>query len=768
MKHAIFLSITFFSGACLAYADPISFTGPEVIKLDWSTRALNVSDLNNDGLNDVALINQDTAQIEILHQYSEAAGDNRTKKRLSRNRWEPVLEDAHFDLDSVPVGFPVFDLAVGDLNGDGLEDMAYSAREVPLTIRYQSKSGQWADLTEYDDFQALGWTGTIQIKDLNQDGRAELVVVAADGVRVFEHDANGEMKQPNMFYLTGENPYNLLLEDINEDERIDILYITSKGKQSLVVREQLAGGGFGPERRFVFERPVRIVRALPRAKSSPLQFCALDSRSGSLDFFELQRATPPSPSAALQLQPAIYPIFKKGRIPTSYTLSDMDGDGDDDLLVANPSEAEVVLFFKAETGFLAPKHFPSFSSISSISSGRFYHDEAMHLVVVSADEKTIGRSTLGQAGRLLFPKALAIGEGDPVVCEAMDLDRDGFDELVLVSETKGRYTLIVAQPSDRGDADSIWSILIEKPLAGVKRKPSALLAVDIFAQGTSGFMVFVPREAPLFFATPQEALDSLTEVGADSPIRQNLLKEIEPSQVSCFDVTGDGLNELVVGRKGYARALKIVDQTLEMVDQFNARQGADEISVVMPLYKGGAVEQLLFYVPESGEFQRLKRDSDGVYRYEDSEAVGQIDVLGWSALSDSGDARDFVFFGDAQFWWLPKNSQKWTRQVYASHETELEDVHYTHLEAADFNGDGRLELLAVDGQKHVVELLTNEAESTWGSLMYWEIFEQNMHYQGRQGGKLEPRQATIADLTGDGRLDFAFLIHDRILFYPQD
>jgi hypothetical protein len=43
-----------------------------------------------------------------------------------------------------------------------------------------------------------------------------------------------------------------------------------------------------------------------------------------------------------------------------------------------------------------------------------------------------------------------------------------------------------------------------------------------------------------------------------------------------------------------------------------------------------------------------------------------------------------------------------------------------------------------------------------------------MHYQGRTGAKLEPREAVVADLNGDGRLDFAFLIHDRIIVYPQE
>ena len=102
------------------------------------------------------------------------------------------------------------------------------------------------------------------------------------------------------------------------------------------------------------------------------------------------------------------------------------------------------------------------------------------------------------------------------------------------------------------------------------------------------------------------------------------------------------------------------------------------------------------------------------------------------------------------------------------YETELESIHFTQVEAAQFDKKSQeIQLLAVDGQSHVVEILRGE-ESTWQSAMYWEIFEQNMHYQGRTGGNLEPRQILVAELNGDGLLDFAFLVHDRILVYTQE
>ena len=96
---------------CKAMA--LSFSGPEVLKLDWNTRSLNVSDMNNDGLNDLILINNDTAKIEILYQLSEGEAVESQKQQLNRNRWEPVLEDARFESEAVTIGFPLFDLTVG-------------------------------------------------------------------------------------------------------------------------------------------------------------------------------------------------------------------------------------------------------------------------------------------------------------------------------------------------------------------------------------------------------------------------------------------------------------------------------------------------------------------------------------------------------------------------------------------------------------------------------------------------------------------------------
>ena len=750
-----------------APAASFSFSGPEVLKLDWAIRALNVSDFNNDGLNDLAVVNNDRSQIEILYQRGEAAATAVGKTHFNRNRWEPELEDARFEREGITIGFPVFDLSVGDLNGDGRDDLAYTAREVPLTIRYQDESGHWTETHEFDDFEALGWNHTVKIADIDGDDRAELVVISGDALRVFQQDADGQLGDPERYYVTGNNPFNLLLEDVTDDGRADILYITANGDQSLALREQLAAGGFGPERRFAFERPVRSVRALPRNGDEALSFCAVNSRSGGLEFFRLQQASAePTVAGFAAVQPEIYPIFNKGRSSASYAWGDLDGDGLEDLLVANPSSAELLLFLKEGSHFRTPQTFPSFSAISSITSGHFFDDERESVVVMSAGEKTVGVSHLNQEGRIAFPRQLMVGEGDPLVCQAVDLDADGYDELALVSEANGKMSLTLARPANRKDPRAQWTVLSRTVLDGVKRKPSAIRSVDIFADGRRGLMVFVPREAPvLLFADPTDSFD-LVEVAKESTIRESLLKGIQQSQVSVFDVDGDGMNELVVGRSGYARALSVKAGNLEMVDQFNARRGDEMVSAVVPLYKQGALAQLVFYIESAGEFQVLERDPDGVFRYQTTHDAGSIKLKQWFQLDDLQGQAAYVFAGADRFWLLPSVADVWTRVAVDRYETELKDVRYSHVAGVDFDRDGHLELVAVDGKSHVVEVLVQQ-DSSWGSRMFWQVFEQNMHYQGRTGGSLEPRQVVLADLTGDGKVDLALLVHDRVLFYPQ-
>lgn len=756
-------------------ADPeaaFGFGEPKVIKLDWATRALQVADLDGDGRQDLALINNDKAQIELLYQRNGDVRRSKPKRSLERDRWQPELEDAHFDAEKVTVGYPMFDLGVGDLNGDGLVDLAYTGREVPLTVRFQGEGGQWVLMQELDGFDALGWPSTLKIADVDGDGLAELVLLSADAVRVFSQGEYGELQEADVYFLTGENPFNLEVEDLTGDGLAEICYITTEGQQSLVMREHLAAGGFGAERRFVLERPVRMYAPLAAGQPEARRIVSVDSRSGALDFLKISSAQAAHGELPLEgVQPQIYPVFKKVKEGARYAFGDLNGDGEADLQVSNSAGSELMVFLKENGHFLASKRFPTFSGISSLSAGRFFASKQEALVALSLEEKTLGLSQLDPGGRVTFPRLIEVGTGEPLVCAAIDLDQDGYDELALVTESKAGMQLVVAKPAVRTKFSSEWEIVVQMDLPNMRRKPTHIRALDVFGERGCGLMLFVPREAPVLLARVEveggEAY-ALEVVGEGSSVRESLLKDVSPAQISAIDVDGDGRPELVAARKGFARAIRFRNGALEMVDQYNARRSSDEIAAVIPSIDSDGLRGLVLYVPKEGELQFLSRDEDGVLRYRHTEDAGMMDLAGWSQLAGREEGEDtYLLYGEDRFWYFAAHTNSWICEVDESYETELENVYFSHVATGDFDADGRFDLVAVDGNEHVVEILRNEKEGM-DSQMHWEIFEQNMHYQGRTGGKLEPRQTVTADLNADGRLDFAFLIHDRIIFYLQE
>ena len=57
----------------------------------------------------------------------------------------------------------------------------------------------------------------------------------------------------------------------------------------------------------------------------------------------------------------------------------------------------------------------------------------------------------------------------------------------------------------------------------------------------------------------------------------------------------------------------------------------------------------------------------------------------------------------------------------------------------------------------------DEETQSWVSTLHFEVFEKNLHYQGKKGGLYEPREGLVVDLNGDELDDLVFLVHDRLL-----
>ena len=190
--------------------NPGSFLSPAAYSVGNDPVALAVGDLNSDGKPDIVTANTimnwkgtGSSNVSVLLQDSAHPG-----------HFFPAVNYA--------TGFSPVDVAMGDLNGDGLPDLAV-ADTTGISILFENPAAPGQFLSLKTIAVGSGGTSGVAINDLNGDGLADLAATAGAGVNVYlQNPAQpGTFLAPNT-YLADAQPYALLAQDLNADGRPDI------------------------------------------------------------------------------------------------------------------------------------------------------------------------------------------------------------------------------------------------------------------------------------------------------------------------------------------------------------------------------------------------------------------------------------------------------------------------------------------------------------------------------------------------------------------
>ncbi len=739
----------------------VAFRGPEVVKLEWNTRALQVADFNGDGLPDLAVANNDRSAIEILYQLKPGAPVEAAPRSLGVNRWEPVIEDARFRKTSVTTGVTVFDFVVGDLNGDGLADLAYTGEPQALTIRYQQKDGAWLEKKISEAPEPIQFVGSLRLADVNGDKRADLVILGQKEIAVFEQEKNGQLAVPERYALPDDNCYGLEVTDVNGDGRLDFVYLRNNTRDGLRVRLQTAAREFGPELAYAMKPSRCTLQVLAAAKGkTPATFAFAQDATGQLEVFDLAQA--PATDSGMVLRPRVFSPRSGGKNPACYALGDFNGDKRIDVAVGDPDGAQVYLYLRqSDGGFTGAQRYPVSADVRSLAAADWDGDGQDELFIGSPKEQSVGVAKFAN-GRLAYPQPLPI-TGKPLGLAAGEIAADGRVLLAVIREEKNkRYAEVWARKD--GGAEMLKSV----ELTGLKTDPRAVRLVDVNQDGRLDLAVFTPLDA-MRLLVQGDALE-FTDLSTKSGFRKGLVDNLESSALTLGDLDGDGKNEIVTSVSSFARAMRINEQgELAVVDQFNARDSNAEVASTLILPQAGAKRPVVVLYDRKGEqFQILRANDQGLYEIADSTPTGKIDVITAETRAIAGGGTEAFVFGKDRFWWLPLGQADYAAATQSTHATDLPDISYSDVIAGDFNGDGKPEIVCVDPTKNLLEVLGRGKDDRWESLMHFKVFEIDQHYQGRKGSPMEPRETLIADVTGDGKKDLILLVHDRVLIYPQE
>jgi len=778
-------------------SDYYGFGPMEVIKLEWGIGAMQVVDLNGDGRNDIIAANNRRAKIEIFIQ-KESIGPAEQDVTVDPEDFEinAINPPTRFDSRPLPLSERIYSLAAGDLNSDGMIDLAYYGEPKGLYVALQKAQEGIAD-----DKAELSWRMRKKINiddglltpyalvcaDLNNDGLDDLALAARDTIYLITQKADGTLAEPVKYPSTSALKA-IKTADLDGDNIEDLLMLTDTVERPISVRFGSPNGQLGPQQQLLCETPWSM-ELFDIDGNGTDELLMVDSVSGRLLCYELLTDRDTESDWPI----LFYPLpAGEGAGKRDLVAGDFDGDGLTDIVISDPGAAELIFYRQlADAGLAEPKRFPAFSDITNMSAADIDGNGKVELAALSVKEKIIGISRF-ENDRLTFPKPLDVTD-EPVAMEFADVDADSHVDCVYVARDANdtRWLRVLYDVASYIDLDN--TMLAKEELSLLEHRsngsalkleklfsnPDGIRVLDADTDGLADVLIFDKYNPPPIFV--RQVGKGRFEIVDSSRAQSSLIKDATPASIAVADIDKIAGTELLVAQNNFARSLVFEDsQVWRVLDQYNAKSTENSISAVAAFYLSGLgltdKPAIVLLDGSKGQLQILTPGEDKTYRFEK-----QLDVGRWNSAAHlkmlyepvSGtDTKSIVLFDSEKFAIVtPPSAEhpvKHLEQLF-SYETKIKDGVYGLFTVGDINSDGRVDIIMLEYKGNHIEILALDADYKPVPAMRFKVFEEKNYRDGdkRSATSVEPRDLEIADVTGDGKSDLVTLIHDRIIIYPQ-
>jgi hypothetical protein len=738
------------------------FSGPEIFPIDQQISLLHAADLDGDGLNDLVVVNNLRSKINLL--YNQTGKTNRTDPASVRKpEINELPPDSRFRIDSIPVDERIASIAVTDLNGDGRPDLVYFGDGKDLEVRYNLGTNGWSEPKHWHLEDGHMDANALATGDLNGDGLTDVALLGDNGeVYFLAQQADHTLAEPRKIPYSG-TPKALQIADADGDGRNDLVFVDFDSPTPLRVRLQNASGQLGPEIYF---------------KSQPIRAFWMDTLAGDRTnyFISIVQATGRAEVSVLARKPAevlandfkqgqfqVLPVVKTDVPQRGILWADVDGDGRDDLIVAEPESGQISVALQQPDGTLAPpRTFPCLGGVSQIAVADWNQDGHPQIFVLSHDENSVAVTQFDKNGRLPFPTPLHL-DGKPLVMTTGVLKPGSKPVVAVIVDKDGARSLVIYSADGKSTTQKLSD--------SFKSNPTTLAIQDVNQDGLADVVVLIPYEKIKVLLQKKDG--KFDELDVDPPGGA-----MEQPWLAVADVDGDGKPELLLPQKNFVRAVVLEPQARDngstnapgwafrVKDQINGSDSESRIIGVASVPTGkGAVPALFLLDAEHKQLTLSERDTNGVW-----QVAKNIDlpVSGFSEVKSVRLGGQCVAFTGQNFVaWLPLTGDIWGLAKLDEYDTPITDGYLNDLIAGDLNGSGRKQLVFMETAKNYIDLVLFNKQRKLVPGDRWQVFEQHT-FRGGQNALPEPRECVVADVTGDKKNDLLVLVHDRILLYPQE
>jgi VCBS repeat protein/centrosomal CEP192-like protein len=645
-------------------------------RVDYSVQAtgFTVGDFNGDGKLDVIVV---TYGYTVTGSILLGNGDGTLRPSVPLNQ-------------NIGNGYSA--AASGDFNGDGKLDLLLLTPDfgsgATMAILLGNGDGSFQPSVTY----SVPVAPYIVVGDFNHDGKPDIAIsggISGSGeVSILINNGDGTFKSPANYSISG-NVQALAAADLNADGHLDLVVPTGGSSAGVSV---LRGNGDG-----TFANPVVYASNLLSIYSTSIAVADFNG-DGKLDV-ALTNSVGPTNAVAIVLgngdgtfqNPPL--LYISGLLPAGVVTLDVNGDGKPDLAVAGGYGVTsyfslTTLINRGDGSFANPVSFPVLQFPYSAVTGDFNGDGKADIATTSFTP-TGGVSVLLGKGDGTFQPHLDSPTGQsPTAIVAGDFNGDGKLDLVVADSSPTNALLSTLIGSGDGTFQNKFSQTVPGILGSLAIgdfNGDGKLDMAAIIQGTSAVSIFLGHGDGTFAAPAQYPTGPMLL----SPPYHNVL---------VGDFNGDGKLDLAAATdKGIAILLGNGNGTFQ------------PFSLVPSLFTPGPGDDLLALADFNGD--------------------GKLDVV---KSTQTGIINVALGNGDGTF------QQALGFQIPSILNTESAVV-------SDFNGDGKLDLAFASQSSDVVTILFGSGDGTFKGHIEYSVpsVSNNVNFM------------LAADFNGDGALDMA-------------
>jgi hypothetical protein len=576
--------------------------------------------------------------------------------------------------ETYAVGDRVWRVTIADATGNGKLDIL-TANKGSNTISILLNNG---DGTFQPQFTLPTGTrpGDVTVADLNGDGIPDLVVsnYADDTIGIYLGEGDDKF-EPAELYATDQGgfagPVQVAVADLTGDGVPDLIY-ADYVTGNVAVRLGNGDGAFGAETTY------------PTAAGSH-DLAAVDlTGNGKIDLVTVN-AVANSVSVLLgngngTFQPeTVYPV---GTNPYSLAIAELDGDGTSDIVVSNRGGNTVSVLLGNGDGTFEPQEtYPTGTTPRSVAAGQLVPGGPVDIVTANLGDDTAsillgrGDGTFSFGAEQTAPAAPLA----PFQVVVADLTGDGIPDIVTANRPESSVSVLL------GNRDGSFQTKETYPTG---EGPFSVAVADLTGDGIPDILT----------ANYESATVSVLLGNGDGTFQPyfNLPAGSDPYDVKVADLRGDGKEDIIVTNKN------------------------DNDVGVMLGNGNGTFQPMVTYPVASGPYEVVVDDLTG-------NGIPDLVVSHFSA-----NVVD-VLMGNGN----------------GTFQRALEFPVGSHpygLAVADLNGDGLPDIVTSDYKNNEVSVLLNEGLSP---TTHQIEFGPPQDYTVGEG----PNEVQVADLTGDGILD---------------